>query len=686
MRDLMIVEWVNEKVYDRFPVTWDYLFQGGYFIMPSARMGCPGEIGFGYSQMPPYRSYNARCQLLDRLEITGNYRIFDGIPDPLLSAHGFGDMSDKGANFKFAILHPEDSNYELPGLAFGLEDFHGTRSFRTQYLVFTKVFIERNLEVSLGYGQERIKGFFGGAIWMPWRKSCNYPWLDGLSLVAEYDATDYKNPKFEKHPKGRHVNTPINVGLKYRYDNFLDLSVSTLRGEKLAWSASAVYNFGTTQGFLPKLDDTLPYRAPINTEPIGWLRPEEVVAQDFHYAFCDQDILLLKTQLFTNECGAKVLRLTIYNDKYRLESELRCRLNNVLAAISPRNIDEIIIVVTADEAFPIQEYHYNRDFLDYFAEQEIGEYELDVVTLTCEAKEPNPLNTTVLFKRDRELYNLILLPKTHTLFGSSRGKFKYALGLNFGSNGFLFEDVYYSIVLGKIFFSNLDDVADLDMLNPSQIINVHTDVIRYYQQRGFTLDEGYVQKTWNVGCGWYARTSAGYYEQEYGGLAGQILYYPVNSCWAIGFEYDSLYKRKYKGLGFTETVRKLNRFTPTFRRFKGSQYFLDIYYDFEPANMAFQLSLGKFLANDHGGRLLVSRYFSSGLRIGFWYTLTNAHDIINGQTYHDKGFEFSMPLDIFFKHSSRDKWGYSMSAWLRDSGFRCETGEELYYMINDMRQ
>lgn len=160
MHDLMVVQGLNAQIADRMPVIYNYFLQGGYFVMPSARTGVAGEISLGYSSVPPYRNVNARFQLLDCLEITGNYRIFRGVPDPVLGGFGFGDFSDKGANIKFALLRPEDSDYELPGLAFGLDDFIGTRSFSSKYIVLTHVLLNCSLEASIGYGFERINGFF----------------------------------------------------------------------------------------------------------------------------------------------------------------------------------------------------------------------------------------------------------------------------------------------------------------------------------------------------------------------------------------------------------------------------------------------------------------------------------------------------------------------------------------------
>lgn len=167
MEDLLIVNYWNQRLNEKFPVTYNHLLQGGYFSMPSARMGDEGEIGGGYGYVPPYILYNARFQLVDFLEISGNYRIFKGVEDPILTHMGFGDFSDKGANLKLSLFSAEATHYSLPGLAIGLEDFIGTKAFRAYYIVLTKVFLNYNLEISLGYGGNRIDKWFGGMIWIP---------------------------------------------------------------------------------------------------------------------------------------------------------------------------------------------------------------------------------------------------------------------------------------------------------------------------------------------------------------------------------------------------------------------------------------------------------------------------------------------------------------------------------------
>src|SRR5690606_34902675 len=99
----------------------------------------------------------------------------------------------------------------LPGLAFGLEDFLGTRSFKAGYFVLTKVFRERNFEISFGWGWQRLKGPFGGALWMPFRQCQNA--ARGIAFAAEYDCTPYSSQDIERHPRGRKQFFPINFGI-----------------------------------------------------------------------------------------------------------------------------------------------------------------------------------------------------------------------------------------------------------------------------------------------------------------------------------------------------------------------------------------------------------------------------------------------------------------------------------------
>jgi hypothetical protein len=677
--DLEIVAQVNHCLCKTIPTTYSHLFEGGYFNMPSALMGQEGEMGLAFCYVSPYHIYSLRYQFSNRIEITGNYRVFRGIEDPILSPSGFGDRSDKGVNVKFAVLTPEDSNYVLPGVAIGFQDFLGTKNFQSRYFVLTQVFRNYNAEASLGYGKHRIRGFFGGITWFPFL-DCNRSFFKSVALSAEYDATPYKSKKYEPHPGGHSRKSQINFGLKYRFYNFLDLSASYVRGEKLALGASVFYNLGYTPGFQCKRDDPLP--PPPQT--IGPLDDDDELVQLLVCPFKEQCFDLQEVWLSEDCCGNKNLRLTILNERYRYECDIRYRLNDLLAATIPSDISNVVIVLDT-QGFPIQEYHFPMDFVRMYQLKKVGTYELHVLSPLCDVSFPNPCQDRRLYFCKRDLWNINVTPKYVSFFGSAKGKYKYAVGVTVWLDGFLWKDVYYSLQLGYDFYKNLYDIKDVDKLNPSQLINVRTDIINYLKQDGVTVDEAYLQKSWNLGNGWFSRASVGLFEIEYGGLAAEILWYPMQCNFAFGFEAAILRKRTFSGVGFTDSIRKLHGYHPSYQKFLGSQAFFNTYYHFDSVDIDLELNTGKFLANDVGTRILLTKTYPSGTAVSIWCTYTNGNDKINGRRYYDKGIEVSIPLDIFYSYSSKKQWKYAIAAWLRDVGAVSATGKTLYRLIRDER-
>ncbi len=254
---LEIAQYWDQRLCEQFPLTFNHLLATGYFVTHSARMSEDGEIGFGAAYAPPYIHVNGRLQPFKHLELTANYRIFRGVEDNVLSKHGFGDYADRGANFKFAIITPEDTQYQLPGVAFGIDDFIGTKKFLTYYVVATQILPKHNLEVSAGWGTGRYhrgpsRGFFGGVNWFPWwRRECK--WIKGIGFSAEFDPTNYYSEHLEPHPDARCSRFPVNFGLKYNLGRFLEFSGSYIRGKEFACSGSLRYNIVKPMDFSQKL-------------------------------------------------------------------------------------------------------------------------------------------------------------------------------------------------------------------------------------------------------------------------------------------------------------------------------------------------------------------------------------------------------------------------------------------------
>lgn len=676
---------IEKKQNVRFPLTFNHIFSTGYFVTHSARMSECGSIGIGAACAPPYLNWNARIQPFSHLELSANYRVFRGCEDPVLGPFGFGDHSDRGANVKFAIFTPEESNYFLPGIAFGVDDFMGTKRFKTYYVVATQVMRDWGVEASLGWGTGQYthgpsKGFFAGANWFP-LFCCSNKWIKGMGFSAEYDPTNYKK---DPHPLCRDARSHINFGVKYSLCDVVELSASYIRGEAFAFSGSLRYNWGFSSGFLPKIADPLPYTSPINTEPLGLKRPCAVMIQEINYAFERQGLQL--TKAWIEECeGRARLWLMLINCCYRQEHIVRIRIQSLLAGLLPENITDTIVILES-YGLPCQQYCYNRELLMFYGAHYIGNYEFDVFTPRENAIPPPP-RAELIFQRRYELWRSRISPRFETFLGNARGKFKYDFGLKGGFEGFLPYNWFYELQVSYTLLSSLKNLSDFDFLHPSQLLNVATDYVRYRQQSAFTWDMLYLQKSWNFGGGCFGRVAGGYFQVNYGGVAGELLWYPAKSCFALGLEGAVVKKRSFAGLGFQSKIRKFVDSTPVYESyFTLQQYFLDLYFDFPAFCFFSKISIGQFLARDKGVRLEATRYFDNGLRLTGWITFTNACDVMHGDTYYDRGVAIELPLDLFFKRSSRRVWNYAMAAWLRDAGYKTSTGQPLFTIINRERR
>lgn len=684
--DLDVARYWDEKMNERLPVVFNHILTAGYFTTPSARMTDAGEIAFGGAHVPPYNLLSARIQPFRLLDFSANYRLFSGVDDPGLSPHGFGDYADRGANVKYALMIPEDSQNVLPGLAIGVEDFMGSKKFLNYYIVATQVLINIGLEMSLGWGSGRYthgssRGFFGGAAYFPFWE-CGNRWVEGLALAAEYDPIDYSNPNREPHPDGRVSNTPINVGIKWNFSDLITASASYIRGDAFACAGALHYNWGETFGVVPKINDPLPYVAPRNIEPIGCYRPEEAMIQELYYAFEDQGFLLMEATM-DEENNCRRLWISLINQRYRQEHIARERIEHLLAALTPTNVDSVIVCI---ESFglPCHQYVYSRELLKRYCANAIGLYEFNLLTPRMEA-EP-PCGHTIFYQR-LDPWKTRISPRLETFFGSKKGKFKYDFGVKADVEGFLPYDIFYECQASYTLLSTIHDVGDFDVYNPSQLPNVLTDYVNYRKRRVFSTDRAYLQKSWNCGGGFFTRAAGGYFQVNYAGLAGEVLYYPAWSNLAIGLDGAVLKKRRYNGLWFQSKLRKLEGYTPTYVPYTVlNQFFLSLYLDIPEWKVATKVSGGGFLAHDKGGRFEVTRYFDSGLRVTLWLTFTNAGDSMHGESFYNRGIAIELPLDFFSRCSHRRVWNYGLAAWLRDAGAFIPIGKSLFETVNRERR
>ncbi|NGX28787.1 MAG: hypothetical protein K940chlam1_00974 [Candidatus Anoxychlamydiales bacterium] len=680
------LEKIERNIKDDLPLYYNQMCFAGYFTMPSARVKDAGSMAFCYSNSDPYQILGVNLQYFDHLELSGNFWIFKDKLEGGFGSMGFGDDADRSANIKVAILRSKDGFEYLPEIAIGINDFYGSKRFHSKYVVLTKQFIDWNLDATLGYGRGRIDGFFGALSFYPFFKKyegeSKYSFLKTLNVFLELDANNYKK-NIHEHPKGREVNFPINLGLNFQFFKIFQASFSSIRGKAIAASIGTFYNIGKSSGMFPKNLDPPMYQDYI-------IDRDKDFSKSLSLAFKDQGLDLMKAQIFTSPENQKCLEINVVNLRYRDAKQVYLRLQNILSNIS-KDFFQIIVKVEVG-GLNLHEYQFKTKFLDDLKENKITPIEMQALSPMqdlgkCSLSDcSNTYDSKTIFEKNKRIWILTLRPKVNAFFGSCKGKFKFDGGAIATQEGYFFDDLYYNLQMSYILKQGSSNVGSRDKSNPSQIINVRSDFVKYFETNTFHMDSFYIQKNWNLKRALFAKVALGYFEVAYAGLAFEGLYYPVDSIIAISVDFANVYKRKYNSIfGFQKKIRKFRCIHPEFENFIGIQYFLNLFLEIRPLNLTLKTSFGQFLAKDKGVKLELFRYFPSGLEISTWLTLTDKKDIVNHKRYFDKGFSITLPLDLFMNKSSRKKVNFKMSEWLRDVGAKAASGKELYPLVRDER-
>ena len=660
---------------------YNYTAQTGYFTMPSARSKNVGEVAFCYSRVDPYSIYSASMQYFNRLEISFNYWIFNKMLERGFGSLGFGDDADRAANVKL-ILNKSPSGFDfMPEIAIGLNDFMGSKRFHSKYIVFTKS-LNYNSELTVDYEKDRINGFFGGFAIFPFKDRETF--LRSLCLAIEYDANDYKNHCYE-HPQGKKIKYPINLGINYKIFQIFQLSLSSIRGKKIAGSVLANYNLNQDSGLYPKYLDPPICSIGKNVESERSKKENKEFAGNITKAFKDQGLDLCKATIFYDENDNKSLFLNIVNPNYRNQREAKKRVENILIHNSKSDIFSTTVAI-GSEGMALQKYIFYKKYLEEFSKKNISVYELNALSISKDIKAQPDINASIdVFEKRKKIINANVAPKINTYFSSTKGKFKYDAGAAVILEGYLFNQIYYNLQTSYITTSSAKKAGDRDVYHPSNIINVRSDIIKYHKANSFHVDNLYFQKNFNLKNGRFLKVSFGYFEIAYGGVAIEWLYYPLHSNLAFGFDFANVYKRHYSNLGFLKKIRKWENTKAVYEKFMGFQYFFDIYFDYKPLNVVLKTSIGQFLAKDRGVKFELFKSFKSGFNVSTWIAFSSKKELIGNRRYFDKGFSIKVPLDFFMNKSNKQKVSFHMAEWLRDVGQKAFAGKGLYEIIHSER-
>jgi hypothetical protein len=659
----------------------------GYVNMPSAKVEADGTFSMGYSYDQPYGALWLSSTVLPFLQVGGRYVSVNGIPgfSTAQGAYGsnYGRYKDKVFDLKLRLW--EEGTY-LPSVAFGATDLQGTELFKGQFLVATKTFGRaKNVEASIGYGNRRPDGLFGGVRWTPLG-------APHWSIVGEYDANDYKKDfRSSETAAGKRESGPV-LGVEYRW-GWLGAQVARHRDH---FSANVYASIPLSQKeFIPKILEPAYYKpktAPVRLTVAAW-REDARLAVPLMTALAKEDFKNIRVAL-----DGTTLKISLTNSRISQMGRAVGRASRVALAYAPLGTRSIHITYTKLEQ-PVATYEFLdmaalSDYLLGLAKRDAflqtvlvrnadasDVLEGDRMALLAGADDSAGLgvyagkdgNIVQISSEDREANRFKITPKMGFFFNDPSGALRYEVAAAANYDQRLAQGLYLNSAFKLNLFENISGVTQA---SNSLLPHVRTDIAEYKRGDRFKLNKAmlnqYLQPSEHV----YARLSGGFYEEMYRGIGGQLMYLPTDPRWAADLSVDALQQRGFNGWFDRRDYHTVTALGALHYRL--------------PYEITATARVGRFLAKDQGVRLEFKRRFRSGVEVGAWYTKTNGNDITSpgspAKPYHDKGIFMSIPLNSMLPMDTQASAGFQLAPWTRDVGQMVASPGDLYEMVEQPRR
>ena len=663
--------------------------------IPNARIIDDGVARAGYAEARPYKWFTGTMGVFPGLEFSFRLTEITNIESGL--SEDYGSDKDKAFDLKYQVL-PESKYF--PALSLGLHDFHGTRKFQAEYITANRQIYP--FDFTLGWGTDRLKGFFGGIEWAV---------TDNVHFMTEYNPIDYKKdrPSGGKIAVPEGADTPFNIGLRFMPISGLDLGVSYQRGNKLGFMAR--YELDVGKELMPKRPDPMYWGKYAPVKETG--QPRNLENTREWLQDIKDEIEKIGMHDVAVELADDTLTVNCQNIKYLSNQKAVGRIFRIMLFASPQYVTTLEVVLTRRD-LPILSASVKRDHFKSFVFGEIDEATLDRlirVRAVRKKQKKEGMNSdavsgaSVAVKQETTpsdlpekqtlslagteailpdepftapsadritaasdqtvIFDWGIKPTLDLYLNDPSGFFKFRIGASPYASVSLWEG---NLIGARVFIPFYSDIESSNTTVPDP---VRSDSWKYMDE-SINFERLEIGQAIKLARKTYGLISLGYFESMYAGLAGEILTFIGSGDLAIGFKYDYAVKRK-PDTGFELTDFKRQTFVGNF------------YYDIKPLDLNFHAQYGKFLAEDIGWRLVLTRSFDNGVDIGGWYSFTDTDDLTGyNKDYHDKGVFISIPVRMLSRVEKRSKYAYAISPWTRDVAQTVYHRQNLYGIAGDL--
>jgi hypothetical protein len=364
-----------------------------------------------------------------------------------------------------------------------------------------------------------------------------------------------------------------------------------------------------------------------------------------------------------------VVKVEIENDQYLRDTEAISRTARALSATAPADIAAFEITTTMSH-MPLTTVTLSRAELDDAARGETTPAELWSATILSDASPdthypngaPDPQFTWSLFPSvQEELFD----PNNPTYIGvgiSGKTRTELLPGLDVDA------EATYSI---------WNNFGTITRPSNSLLPHVRTDIVSYLQKGSTGINVLTLSQYFKPAPDVYARITAGYLEQMFAGVGGEVLYRPFGQRWAIGADIYDVYQRNFDDLFGLQGDFQEPGVVESYHVITGHA---SLYVETPWDNVVAVLRGGRYLAGDYGGTLEIYRRFDTGILIGAWMTLTNVPFSTFGEGSFDKGIRIVIPLEWALPFGTTTQAEEDLRPIQRDGGQPLNNDAELYDM------
>jgi hypothetical protein len=594
---------------------------------------------------------------------------------------GAGQGADRSFDVKLRLAR--ESAY-VPELAIGLQDFLGTGTYGAEYIVGSKRFGRFDVSLGLGWGRFASRGTFqnpfgwisssmkerpidtglGGKPTLDYFRGPDMgifagveyqPRIHNLKIQLEYSSDAYKQ---ELQASGKDYGFPVNVGLSYRPWSGVDFGLSLMHGKEIAVRLSLFTDLAADNS-LNRIDPLPPIRPREET-------PAPAAAPRLPAPDADASLALMRQALESQSLivrgltvGGNRVELGIVNEAYLRDTEAVSRAARALSASAPPNVEEFHIITIA-KGVAVGDILIRRRELEKLTDQQSSPAEL---LLASEVKPPpasiapysDPNYRRFTWNIHPEMRQSVFDPDNPFFVGFGIGASE---ALEIGRGWWL--GASQSIML-------LDTFHDISRESNSVLPHVRSDVARYLKEGRYGFDSLQTSYYFKLGEEVYGRATAGYLEEMFAGVGGEVLYRPFQQRWAIGLNLWAVQQRDYNRL--FDLIK--------YQTITGHATF---YYETPWNDISLRFHVGRYLAKDYGYTFEAVRTFRTGVQVGAWFTITNVSAEQFGEGSFDKGIMIRIPMEWALPFGSRNVFDLNLRPIQRDGGQMLRGNAQLYDM------